>query len=250
MSLVQLSRHDGIAVVTLQRGKVNALNPSGVAELRGCFEELSGDDSASAIILTGAGPFFSFGFDIPELMDFTKEEFTRFLESFTGLYREIFTTPKPVIAALNGHTIAGGCMLACACDYRVMVQGRARIALNEVTFGASVFAGSVEALTACVGQRNAERILLSGSMLSAEEASALGLVDRVAAPEEVQSLAHETAADLGSRDPVAFGSIKALLRDPIAQRMRDHEAASIRAFVDIWYSDGTRAKLAEIRIRE
>ena len=76
---------------------------------QGAFEALRGDAAARAVILTGSGRFFSFGFDIPEFLSYTREEFTSFLTSFTTLYRILFSYPKPLVAALNGHAVAGGC---------------------------------------------------------------------------------------------------------------------------------------------
>lgn len=140
-------------------------------------------------------------------------------------------------------------MLALACDRRVMAQGKGRISLNEIGFGASVFAGCVEMLRACVGHRTAESVLLSGEMYGAEEALRLGLVDRTAPPEELPAAAVEEARVLGGRDSHAYRSIKALLRGPVAEEIESREAESIREFADIWYSPETWAKLQKIEIR-
>ena len=249
MSFTELSTNDGIATVTLARGKVNALDGEVVAELKGRFEALRSDAGVRAVVLTGRGPFFSFGFDVPELYPLTEEEFTAYLVAFTGLYTDLFVYPKPIVAAVNGHAVAGGCMLALACDSRVMACGRARISLNEVTFGSSVFAGSTEMLRFQVGSAAATRFLTSGAMLSAEEARGIGLVEEVEAEGAVLGRARQVAADLGSRPASAFASIKGLLRGPVVVEMRRREPESIREFVEIWYSAGTRASLREIRIR-
>ena len=248
MSLVQVSEQSGIARVALNRGKVNALNEALVGELTSCFQELESDQSARAVILTGQGKFFSFGFDIPEFLNYAKSDFERYLLSFTQLYTHLFLFPKPIIAAVNGHAIAGGCMLATACDHRIMVSGKARISLNEITFGASVFAGSVELLRCCVGHRNAERMLYSGAMYSAEQAQELGLVDLCCSPEELPGVALSVAQEFGRKDSEAFKSIKILLRGPIAEEIRKREKQSIREFMDIWYSEGTWKNLEEIKI--
>jgi enoyl-CoA hydratase/carnithine racemase len=152
-----------------------------------------------------------------------------------------------VVAALNGHTIAGGCMLALACDYRVMATGKAKIALNEIDFGSSVLAGSTEMLRFQVGSRNAAEILYSGTMYSAEEAQSVGLIEQTASPNEVMAAAFHAAADLAAKHPPAFTSIKHLLRQSIAEKMREEEAESIRKFVDIWYSDTVRENLSKIK---
>jgi enoyl-CoA hydratase len=88
------------------------------------------DPVLRALVLTGRGKFFSFGFDIPEFLPFTKEQFTNYLINFSDFYTYLFLYPKPIVAALNGHAIAGGCMLALACDHRVMTAGKGKISLN------------------------------------------------------------------------------------------------------------------------
>lgn len=250
MSFVHISRDEETAILTLSRGKVNALNEPLVEELTQYFRELENDRQVRSIILTGSGKFFSFGFDIPEFFDRSRESFAVFLRKFTSLYTYIFLFPKPVIAALNGHTIAGGCMLAIACDYRIMAVGKAKISLNEVEFGSSVFAGSVEILKYCVGQRNAELILGSGAMHPAEEAHHLGLVDQVASEEDLMGEAGSIARDFAQKDSVAFSSIKGLLRRPVAEHFAEREERSIQEFVDIWYSESTREQLKGIKIHE
>ena len=249
MDFINVVRENGIAIVTLNRGKVNALNEILVGQLHDRFEDLRNNTEVKAIVLTGRGKFFSFGFDIPEFTSYSKEEFTRYLTRFTDLYTLLFGYPKPIIAALNGHTIAGGCMLATACDYRIMVSGKAKISLNEITFGSSVFAGSVEILKSCVGQRNAELILNSGDMYSAEDALQLGLIDRIAAKDDLMDDAKKAADDYAKNNNSAYSSIKKLLRMPIIEAMTKRERESIDEFIDIWYSDEMRERLKEIKIR-
>lgn len=248
MSFVEVRLRGGIAMVVLQRGKVNALNPVVVDELAATFLTLQSDTDASAVVLTGRGKFFSFGFDIPELLSYTREEFTHFLTGFTTLYRNLFIYPKPLVAALNGHAIAGGCMIALACDSALMVQGGAKLSLNEIGFGSSVFAGSTEMLQFRAGSRASE-VLYSGAMYSPAEAQEIGLVAEVVAPEALLDRAREIAGELASRRPAAFASIKSLLRKPVADAMGSREAASIQEFVDIWYSEPTWTNLRSITIR-
>jgi len=233
----------------LNRGKVNALDGELVDQLRAELRKHEIDTAVKAIILTGANKFFSFGFDIPEFLSFKKEDFVAYLENFTDLYTYLFLYPKPVVAALNGHAMAGGCMLALACDYRVMVNGNAKISLNEIGFGSSVFAGSVEMLRFCVGSATASTILYSGAMYTAEEAQRLGLVDELASEQELTVIATQAASNLGSKYPPAFASIKALLRGSTAEQMVRREGASVRQFADIWYSEATWANLQNITIR-
>lgn len=248
MQFLQLRKDEGIATVTLGRGKVNAINEYVVDEMTGCFDMLAEDHEVKAVIITGAGKFFSFGFDIPEFLGYPKEDFVRYLTKFTDFYTSLFLYPKPVVAALNGHTIAGGCMIAISCDYRIMVSGKAKIALNEINFGSSLFAGSVEIMKLLLGQRRAEEVAYSGAMYSAEEAYKIGLIDRISTEEALESEAKNVALMYTSKDSTAFTSIKNLLRKSAAEEMKKNERDSIREFVDIWYSESTWKTLQDKKI--
>ena len=248
MEFVRVSIQDGIAEVRLERGKVNALDGQVVEELSACFRQLGEDLRVRGTILTGTGKFFSFGLDIPQFLAHSRETFTRFLFDFTALYRELFSYRKPVVAALNGHAVAGGCMLATACDARIMVGGKARIGLNEIGFGSSVLAGSVGMLTYWVGARRAQEILYGGTLYPAEEAQALGLVDRIASDGALLEAARDVVRQHAAKDPAAFRSVKQVLRTPVVEEMIAREPQSIREFVDIWYSEPTWRKLQDIKI--
>jgi 3,2-trans-enoyl-CoA isomerase len=248
MNFVLSSIENDIATVTLQRGKVNALNEPMVEEIGDLFRTLETDTAVKSIIFTGSGKFFSFGFDVPEFLQYPKEDFVNYLEKFTNLYTYLFQFPKPVVAALNGHTIAGGCMLATACDVRIMASGKGKISLNEITFGAPVFAGSAEMLRFSVGSRNAQAILYSGAMYSAEDAFQLGLVDQVSSEHTLEEDARKVAEEFAGKDSTAFRSIKKLLRKPVAEEMVRHEKDCILEFADIWYSETSREKLERIKI--
>ncbi|MBI5439938.1 MAG: enoyl-CoA hydratase/isomerase family protein [Deltaproteobacteria bacterium] len=249
MEFVRVTREEGVATVVLSRGKVNALNEQLVDELKECFGALEDDDTVRAAILTGSGPFFSFGFDIPELFDRSREEFTRFLRKFTGLYAGLFVYPKPLIGALNGHAVAGGCMLALTCDYRIVVAEKAKVSLNEIAIGSTVPAGSAHMLRFCTGDKNAQTILYSGALYSAVEAYERGLVEQVCAGADLEKEARLAAERLAEKEPAAFRSIKRHLRAPFAEEMAKREEASIEEFVDVWCSEPTRKRLREVKIR-
>jgi 3,2-trans-enoyl-CoA isomerase len=249
MEFLTVTKDNEIVRVALRRGKVNAVNEKVVDELSECFKQLADDPAVKAIIFTGEGKFFTFGFDIPEFLSYPRNDFIRYLTKFTDFYTYLFLYPKPVIAALNGHTIAGGCMLAISCDYRIMVQDKAKIALNEINFGSSLFAGSVEMMKLLIGQRNAETAVYSGGMYSPEEALQLGLIDRIVAHDELEMEARSIAEEYASKDGAAFKSIKYLLRKTLADDFSRREKNSILEFVDIWYSENTWKQLQNKTIR-
>jgi Delta3-Delta2-enoyl-CoA isomerase len=249
MSFVHVDIREGLALVRLERGKVNALNEQVVDELASSLRALGSDPAVRGILLTGTGKFFSFGFDIPEFLGTPKEEFARYLRKFTALYRDLFLHPRPVVAALNGHTVAGGFMLASACDVRVMVKENAKIGLNEIGFGSSVFAGSLEILRFWIGDRRAQEVVYGGALYTAQQALDLGLIDAVVGEGDLVGEAHGRLAQLAGRPPAAFRSVKRLLRETVAEQIERREEASIHEFVEIWYSKETRAELEKIRIR-
>lgn len=249
MEFIQTGIRDKVATITLNRGKVNPINEKMTEELRAAFGEYAEDPQVKTIILNAANTFFSFGLDIPEFVTYSKPEFIRFVTKFADLYTYIFAVPKPVIAALHGHTIAGGCMLASACDCRIMVSGKPRISLNEITFGSSLFPGSVVMLRYCVGTRNAEIMSITGQMFSAEEAKAMGLVDQIVSPETIQDSAFNLASMFAGLDGKAFASIKRQLRMDTHKEMMDKDHRYRDEMVDIWYSPETWARLQEIKIR-
>lgn len=249
MDFIHTEIDNNLALVRLERGKVHALTDQVIKELHNTFRDLENHDSVKAIILAGTGKFFSFGFDIPWFMGYSPQAFTGFVTKFAELYTYMFLYPKPVIAALNGHTIAGGCILATAADYRLMASGKSKISLNEITFGSSIFAGSVEMLKFCVGQRNAELILTTGAMYSPEEAHRMGLVDWVTSDEKLMDDARRIALNYAEKENPAFASLKMMLRKPVAENMVAREGEAIREFVKIWYSNKTREYLKKVEIR-
>jgi 3,2-trans-enoyl-CoA isomerase len=248
MNFIKVSKESGITTVTMSRGKVNAMNEAFVDELGIVFRELAADEDTKAVILTGDGKFYSFGFDIPEFMEYSKHDFARYLKKFCAMYAQMFLFPKPVIGAINGHATAGGCILALTCDFRMMVTGKAKIALNELNIGAAIFAGCVGMLKYAVGERNAEKILLTGTLYKAEEALRIGLVDSVTSEETLMAGAKEIAEGFSQKNSDAFRAMKNLLRRPTADCFAGSEEDSILDFIEIWYSEPTRKVLKGVVI--
>ena len=250
MSFIIKKIEKGIATLTFNRGKVNAINEDFVDQLDQALKALEHDGDVRAIILTGQGKFFSFGFDIPEFLSRPRDDFRRFLSKFTALYAYMFLYPKPLIAAINGHAIAGGCMLTNCCDFRIMVSGKAKISLNELGLGASVFAGSVDILKYRIGGGKAQEVLFSAAMYSAEQAAGLGLVEQVVSEAELYEVAGSKAQEYAGKDMAAFASIKRLLRKPVVDGFKEREAEANEEFLDIWYSESTWRNLLQVKIRE
>ncbi len=250
MGFVTIEKRDTVAVATMQRGKVNAFESAAVDDMAVSFEKLARDDSVGAVVLTGNGKFFSFGFDVPELLTYDRETLHDYLTRFTQLMTMLYLFPRPLVAAINGHTTAGGCMLATIADYRVMAAEGARISLNEINIGVPVFAGPTAILAAVVGRRNAEVVLNIGRMYTPNEALTIGLVDTLVPADSVLETAVRVAAEYAERNRAAFAQTKRLLREPVAAGYAPLETKSIDEFVEIWFSEQTQAQLRTVEIRK
>ena len=249
MDIVERSVTNRVATLTLTRGKVNAINPELVGALERRLDEIESDDQVHAVVLTGRGSFFSFGWDVPELISYEREAFAAFVARFAQLYRRLFAFPKPVVAAINGHAPAGGCMLALGCDVRIMSSTSARIGLNEITFAAGLPAGSIEMLRFWIGSARATRVVVTGALFAGTEALELGLVDRLMPPNDVLAAAQAEAAILAAKAQPAYAMTKRFLRQGAIDDMEAREAISIAQFVPVWYSPETREELKRIVIR-
>lgn len=249
MDFVTIERNDSSAVVVLARGKVNAIDRQVLAELSSAFTQIERDDTFTSIVLTGRGKFFSFGLDVPALYDLSPEEFTNFLTSLCGLCTHLFLLPKPIVAAVNGHAVAGGCMLLLPCDARIAADQPMSIGLTEVALGASLFASTAEMLRYLVSNQSAERMLLTGKTFDGLGARQIGLIDEVVEPSALLPSAISRAGELAQHYGPGYKSLRRLIRQPIADRWESREAKSIEDFVRIWYSPDTRAKTRQVHIR-
>lgn len=216
--MIEWAEVEGVAVLTLARPPVNALDVelcTAVAEgLRG--PQVAG---ARAVVLTGAGRVFSAGVDLRSVASGGAEYPRRLLPALTDLFRTAFTLPVPLVAALNGHAIAGGCVLAVCADVVLMSEGR--IGLPEARVGVPFPRAAIEVVRHAVGDAGARRLMLgAATVVSAGEAVPLGLVDRVVAAADLQAAALTAAMELADRMPAdTFVHTKRQLRRDAVTRM-------------------------------
>ena len=212
------------------------------------MDNLEADTDIDAIVLTGRDKFFSFGFDVPELLSLSEEGLRRFLTKHTALLLRLFTFPKPVIAAVNGHATAGGCMLMLACDFRIAAEGRAKIGLNEIDLGVSVFGGSAEMLRYWAGNWCAETILNEGTLYSVDKAANLGMIDAIVRPDNLMSVATGKAKEFGDKPKAAYRAIKKLMRGRLAASIAKGEQKALDAFIETWHTDEAQKILLTLKI--
>lgn len=195
---------DGIAVVTINRpAALNALSADIIEELAAAFEKLKKDASVACVILTGSGPkAFVAGADIAAMQALDAVSATHFARLGHAVLRDIENFPKPVIAAVNGFALGGGCELAMACDIRIAAEN-ARFGQPEVNLGVIPGFGGTLRLSRLVGKGRAKELIFTGDMIDAQEAYRIGLANKVVAAEELLAEARRMAKKISAKGPVA-----------------------------------------------
>jgi 3,2-trans-enoyl-CoA isomerase len=156
-----------------------------VNELADCIKKLEDDDNVGGVILTGKEGFFSSGIDLVEAYDYNEQESREFWVDFLVLQNVLAAFRKPIVAAISGHSPAGGCILAICCDYRVMASGAFIIGLNEIPVGIIVPDTVFNLYSFWLGRHKAYQYLMEGKLLKVNEALEAGLIDEIAAPDKL-----------------------------------------------------------------
>ncbi|HVI58319.1 MAG TPA: enoyl-CoA hydratase/isomerase family protein [Luteimonas sp.] len=247
-TLIKRTDHGDIRELQLDRAPVNALNPMLCAQL---VEALRGAvaDGVGGVVLSGGPKVFSAGLDVPFLLALPdRGALTEAWEQFFIAARELAACPVPVAAAVNGHAPAGGCVLALCCDYRVMASGPYRIGLNETQVGLAAPEGIQRLMRRVIGAHRAERLLVSGEMVEAGEALALGLVDELTGIDEVPARALAWLQQLLQlpRKPVL--ATRAIARADVVAALQP-ECIRLDRFVDAWSDPDTQAGLRALVAR-
>jgi len=206
---IQMSKEEGIGVVAINRPKaLNALNSATLMELSVALDEILAATDVRVLIITGAGDrSFVAGADISEMAGYNTLQGERFAELGQGVMFKLEKFPKPVIAAVNGFALGGGCELAMACDIR-LASDRLKIGQPEVKLGVLPGFGGTQRLTRIVGPGKAKEIIFSGDVYDAAEALRIGLVDRVFPADKLMEEARKLARTIASRGQIAVRMAK------------------------------------------
>ncbi|WP_407352248.1 enoyl-CoA hydratase/isomerase family protein [Luteimonas sp. R10] len=250
MSLIETIRHDGgIVELKLSRPPVNALNPELCATLRAAIGSAV-DDGADALVLSGGPKVFSAGLDVPHLLALQDDAdaLCAAWETFFDAARALAACPLPVAAAIAGHAPAGGCVLALCCDYRVMADGPFAIGLNETQVGIAIPPGILRLMQRVVGSRRAERLLVSGAMIPAGDAHAIGLVDELTGIDEVVTRSVAWLHDLLQLPRKAMLATRALARADLVDALSP-ESLQLEHFLREWHDPATQQALREMVAR-
>ncbi len=236
--MIEVKTIDGIAVMTLQHGKVNALDTGLCEAVAARFKELAVSD-AKALVLTGQGNVFSAGVDLVRLSEGGAGYVRKFLPALHKLFDAVFFHPKPVVAAVNGHAIAGGCVLACCADRRIMARAAGRVGVTELLVGVPFPALAFEIVRAAVPPRFLAEVTFSGATYETDAALERGFIDEVAEPSELLEDALAVAQELTAVSPLAFSQNKMQIRQPVTERLAESGAATEKAVTEIWCAPAT-----------
>jgi enoyl-CoA hydratase/carnithine racemase len=242
--VINIQQSKTVAIVGLDRSVTNAIDLDLVTELSETLEHLRDDDDSRAIVLSSASDkFFSIGWDIPGLYDLTEAEFRLFYQAYNGLCMTLYTIPKPTVAAITGHAIAGGCILTLCCDVRVIAEGRTLMGLNEVLLGVPVPYPGDRILRDLVGARIAREVMEIGAFHEAAALLEMGVVDRVVPREMLRDTAVDAAHSMGGLPAPAYTVIKRNRTEIVEVLARSRRGEKEDAFIELWYAPETRKRL-------
>lgn len=239
--MIERELDDGILTLRLAHGKASALD---VELLEALGREIQDVGGARAVIVTGTGSIFSAGVDLFRIVEGGQAYVDRFFPLLSDFVRAMFALPVPVVAAVNGHAIAGGGVMTLAADYRVMAEGSGRIGVPELLVGVPFPAAALEVVRFAVPPSHVQALIYSGRTLPAAEARAFGLVDEVVAADALAHRAREVAAQLAALAPDVFRMTKQHVRAEALARM-DAAGEYDRPALALWGAPETHARIRD-----
>jgi len=235
--MINVQHIDDIAILTLSHGKANAL------DLEFCHTiirevEATRNADTHGIILTASENIFSAGVDLLRLLDEEPAYTTEFLAALDLLFETLFTYPKPVVAAINGHAIAGGCVMASCADYRVMADGKGRVGAPELRVGVPFPTVALEIMRFALAERRLDQVMFAGLTYLPTESLEMGLVDKVVPADRLLQEATMHIKTLTALPPAAFALTKRQLRAPYVKRFQNNEFDTY--VKNLWVEPSTR----------
>jgi 3,2-trans-enoyl-CoA isomerase len=249
MNTIKLHINDGLASITLDRGRSNPINHEMLTELIACVQDLEADKEVSGLILTGKEGFFSSGIDLIEAYSYNELQIKTFWTDFMRMQTVLASFKKPMVAAISGHSPAGGCIMAICADYRVMAGGPYIIGLNEIPVGIIVPDSVFDVYSFWLGQRKAYQYLMEGKLLSVNEALEAGLIDEVCATENLLPAAETKARTYMKLNRTVWSQSKLNLRKALLTKLNADQTDTLDAMLKQWWAPATRKGL-ELMIQQ
>jgi enoyl-CoA hydratase len=238
---IEREAHGDVVVLRMAHGPVNALDLELLNDLIGKLAELS--EAAPPVVLTGAGRSFSAGVDLRRITSEPVEYVGEFLAALSAAFHAVFQYPGPAVAAINGHAIAGGFVLAAACDHRVAADGGARIGLSELKVGVPFPTAAVEIVRHAVGTAAASRFALGAELIGVAEARRQGFVDEIVGAGVLEHTATVRARERADRGAEAYLLTKRQLQRPVWDHIERHAATEDALVTQLWSRSDSRARI-------
>ena len=244
--MIRIERRGRLGVLTLDKPRGNAIDPPLVEALIDAARQFRNDGEVRGVLLASAhAKLFSPGLDLVTLVEFDRPAMEHFMLRFAEMVWALYSLPKPMLAAVSGPAIAGGCILALTADWRLLARG-ARIGLNEVKVGVPLPWSVAVLLKASVPPHALARVALLGRNFADEEALAAGLADELAAADGLSAVASARLEEFAEKDPASFAGIKSALREANLASMRAEESARLGSWLDGWFSEPTQTRIRTI----
>jgi enoyl-CoA hydratase len=237
-----ITREGTVAHLQMAHGKVNAMDVEFCREMIAGLERLAAD--AEAVVLSGNSRAFSAGVDLKRFLSAGPDYVEPFLESLEEVFRAIYCFPRPIVAAIEGAAIAGGCMMACACDYR-LIAPLARIGIPELRIGVPLPMTAIEIVRSVALPQAFQRIVQIGATFVGVDAVDVGLADEVVATEAISKRASEVAMEYTSIPRETFEFTKRQLRAPALRRIEANRREFHERFIELWTAPATRQAIAK-----
>jgi enoyl-CoA hydratase len=240
-----LTVDDGLATLRLSRERGNAINGTLVDELISACQQVDAAGDVRGVLLAASGKLFCPGLDLVELSQFDRRAMEHFLHRFNACVLGLFTLSKPMVAAIHGPAIAGGCVLALTADWRILVRG-AVVGLNELRAGVPFPFGVAMILRQAIPGSRLDEVALFGRNYTDEQALAAGLAHELGEAEGFEARCRSRLAELADRDPQSLAVTKRYLRSQTVERIRAYDSQFTQDFLDCWFSLATRERIRAI----
>jgi len=243
---VTLTRDGAIGIVRLERAHGNAINDEFAEALMSVLADAEADGEIKGVLLAASGKIFCPGLDLQELHPLDRPAMERFMRRFSAMVLSLYVFPKPVVASMHGHALAGGSVLGLCTDWRVLKRG-ALVGLNEVKVGVPLPFSVALIVRDAVPRTSLAEVALLGRNFSDDAAVDAGLADELADDAAaVETLATTRLEEFISKDSASFSVTKRYLRSPVVERIRASNLLLLPEWLDCWFSPGTRARVAAI----
>jgi enoyl-CoA hydratase len=247
VSGIRLERTGALVTARFDKARGNAIDEPFTQELLDVAKQLGADPGVRGVLLASAHPkLFSPGLDLVTLVEYDRPAMERFMRLFAEAVWALYALPRPVVAAVSGHAVAGGCILALTADYRVLRRGGVQVGLNEVKVGVPLPWSVALLLRASVPPGALAQVALLGRNFADDDALAVGLADQLADADGFEDFCRARLEEFADKDTASIAITKGYLREGVLREMRGREKEEMGVWLDRWFSESTRERIRNI----